>query len=101
MEDSVLSCTRLDRSALKSQRLRNPFLLKIDEDKSLGSTDNYKDGIELNVVCECSFWLFSFWAVNINSFHQKLATGWDDLKNQLIDGKFIEDSALFSNDPEL
>lgn len=99
MDDSVLSCTRMDRAALKSQRLRNPFLLKIDP-KSL-SVDSYSEGIELNVVCECSFWLFSFWAVNINTFHQKLATSWDILKNQLIDGKFIEDSAIYSNDPDL
>ncbi|KAH9406617.1 Zinc finger, C3HC4 type (RING finger) [Tyrophagus putrescentiae] len=90
MEDSVLSCTRLDRSALKSQRLRNPFLLKIDP-RSLGSADNYENGIELNVVCECSFWMFSFWAVNINNFHQKLALGWDELKNQLIDGKYKDE----------
>jgi len=98
----MLSCTRLERAAaspIKSQRLRNPFLLKIDP-KSI-SIDNYTNGIELNVVCDCSFWLFSFWAVNIYSFHQKLATSWDILKNQLIDGKFVENSALFSNDPEL
>lgn len=99
MDESVVSCTRLDRSALKSQRLRNPFLLKIDP-QSL-TADSYTNGLELNIVCECSFWLFSFWAVNINALHQKLATGWDILKNQLIDGKFIEDSALYSNDPEL
>lgn len=89
----------MERSALKSQRLRNPFLLKIDS-KSL-SIDNYTDGLELNIVCECSFWIFSFWAVNINKLHQKLALSWDVLKNQLIDGKFIENFASYTNDPEL
>ena len=99
MEDSVLSCTRIERTALKSQRLRNPFLLKIDP-KSL-SVENFSAGIELNIICECSFWIFSFWAVNINNFHYKLTTDWDVLKNQLIDGKFIDNSAIYSNDPEL
>ena len=97
--DDVTTCTRFGRSVLKSQRLRNPFLLKI-EPSSL-KVNNYVDGIELSVICECSFWLFSFWGVKINEFHQKLALDWITIKNQLIDEKFIENFALYSNDPEL
>lgn len=90
-------CIRPQKMAVKSQRLRNPFLLTIDNDSL--KLDNYKDGLNINVICECSFWLFSFWGVQIKEFHKQLSLNWDQIKNQLLD-QFCN-FAYFSNDPEL
>ncbi|OTF82568.1 cytochrome b-c1 complex subunit Rieske, mitochondrial-like protein [Euroglyphus maynei] len=99
-ENHVMSCGQPQKMPIKSQRLRNPFLLKIDSESL--KVDNYTDGITLNIVCECSFWLFSFWAVKIKEFHEKLAYDWLTIRNLLIDNKFNQDHfAYYSNDPEL
>ncbi|KPM06264.1 cytochrome b-c1 complex subunit Rieske, mitochondrial-like protein, partial [Sarcoptes scabiei] len=101
MDDENICCLRPPKMPIKSQRLRNPFLMKIDP-KSL-KNDCYQFGLDLNIVCECSFWLFSFWWIKINDFHHKLTMNWNDLRNQLIDSQFIntDDMAVYRNDPEL
>lgn len=98
------SCVRVykgpSKTALKSQRLRNPFLVKVDPKSTTG--DCYQDGLQLNIVCECSFWIFTFWNVKIADFHHKLALDWNTIKNLLIDGKFNDDHiAAYTNDPDL
>lgn len=99
MADSRISCVRLPPKETKSQRLRNPFLVNIDE--SSLSTDNYQNGLKLNITCECSFWVYSFWSVNINDFHYKLALDWMTIRSLLIDGKLMEGIAEHANDADL
>lgn len=99
-ENNVMTCGRPQKMPIKSQRLRNPFLLQIDSESL--KVDNYNDGVIVNIVCECSFWLFSFWAVKIKEFHEKLAYDWLTIRNLLIDNQFNHDQfAYYANDPEL
>jgi len=99
MSESFGSCSVVGPSRLKAKKLRNPFLMKI-ANESL-RTDNYANGVSLSIVCEASFWVFSFWCVDIASFHQKISQmDWETLKSNLIDGKFAND-ALYSNDLDL
>jgi len=96
------SCIRINRPQLSAQsmiKIRNPFAFKLSEESL--NCDNYKKGVKLRITCDNSFWIMSYWAVDINEIHYGLAIDWQSMRNQLLDGFFMNNSYLLKSDPEL
>jgi hypothetical protein len=43
----------------------------------------------------------SFWAVTIDELHFCLAIDWQSMRQQLIDGLFLQNCSIFRSEPEL
>ncbi|CAG2111467.1 unnamed protein product [Medioppia subpectinata] len=96
------SSVHLNREQMGAQsmvRLQNPFMFKIC-DESL-RYDNYRNGVKLCITCDNSFWVFAYWAVDIEDLHYTLQEEWQPLRQQLLDHKFIANHYLFRSEPEL
>ena len=98
-ESSTIRLEREQMSAQSMIRLRNPFMFKIN-DESL-HCNNYRNGVKVSIKCDNSFWVFSFWAVNIEEFHYSLDNEWQPMRHLLLDNKFLENQYLFKSEPEL
>jgi len=103
MDDSMIgSSVRINRPQLSAQsmlKIRNPFVFKLSEESL--NCDNYINGVKLCLSCDNSFWVMSFWAVTIDELHFCLAIDWQSMRQQLIDGLFLENCSIFRSEPEL
>ncbi|XP_054154006.1 cell growth regulator with RING finger domain protein 1-like [Oppia nitens] len=98
--DNVHHLNREPLNAQSMVRLKNPFMFKL-KDESI-QTDNYRNGLKVDITCDSSFWVMSFWAVTINDLHQSLDTDdWQPMRQQLLDEKFIDGHYLYKSEPEL
>ena len=98
-ESSTVRLNREQMSAQSMVRLKNPFMFKIKEESL--NCNNYRNGLKLTIKCDNSFWVFAYWAVNIEELHYNLDDEWQTMRVSLIDHKFIENQYLFRSEPEL
>jgi len=96
------SVHRLNRDDMSSQsmvRLRNPFLFKITDESM--RCDNYRNGLKVTITCDNSFWVYSYWAVDVEHLHQELDDEWQPMRQSLLDRKFMDGHHLFAGEPDL